>query len=38
MTAGLQSRPLRVLEEKTFKRIGGLADIRVGVRVIGATN
>ena len=38
MTAGLQSKLLRVLEEKTFKRVGGLADIRVDVRVIAATN
>ena len=26
------------LEEKTFKRVGGLADIRVDVRVVAATN
>jgi DNA-binding NtrC family response regulator len=38
MTAGLQSKLLRFLEEKTFKRVGGLADIRVDVRVIAATN
>ena len=38
MTAGLQSKLLRFLEEKTFKRIGGLADIRVDVRVIAATH
>jgi len=35
---GLQSKLLRFLEEKTFKRVGGLADIRVDVRVIAATN
>ena len=38
MTAGLQSKLLRFLEEKTFKRVGGLTDIRVDVRVIAATN
>ena len=38
MTLGLQSKLLRFLEEKTFKRVGGLADIRVDVRVIAATN
>jgi DNA-binding NtrC family response regulator len=34
----LQSKLLRFLEEKTFKRVGGLADIKVDVRVIAATN
>jgi DNA-binding NtrC family response regulator len=29
---------LRVLETKTFRRVGGDKDIRVDVRVIGATN
>jgi len=38
MTIGLQSKLLRFLEEKTFKRVGGLADIRVDVRVVAATN
>jgi DNA-binding NtrC family response regulator len=38
MTPGLQSKLLRFLEEKTFKRVGGLSDIRVDVRVIAATN
>ncbi len=38
LTPGLQSKLLRFLEEKTFKRVGGLADIRVDVRVIAATN
>jgi DNA-binding NtrC family response regulator len=38
ITAGLQSKLLRFLEEKTFKRVGGLADVRVDVRVIAATN
>jgi len=38
MTPGLQAKLLRFLEEKTFKRVGGLADIHVDVRVIAATN
>ena len=38
MTPGLQSKLLRFLEEKAFKRVGGLSDIRVDVRVIAATN
>jgi len=38
MTTGLQSKLLRFLEEKTFKRVGGLADVRVDVRVVAATN
>jgi DNA-binding NtrC family response regulator len=38
MTLPLQSKLLRFLEEKTFKRVGGLTDIRVDVRVVAATN
>jgi two-component system response regulator AtoC len=38
ITPALQVKLLRFLEEKTFKRVGGLADIRVDVRVIAATN
>jgi two-component system, NtrC family, response regulator AtoC len=38
MTPALQSKLLRFLEEKTFKRVGGLSDVRVDVRVIAATN
>jgi two-component system, NtrC family, response regulator AtoC len=38
MGAQLQSKMLRFLEEKSFKRVGGSADIRVDVRVIAATN
>ena len=34
----LQAKLLRFLEEKTFKRVGGAADIKVDVRVIAATN
>src|ERR1700682_5380894 len=38
MAPGLQAKMLRFLEEKSFKRVGGSADIRVDVRVVGATN
>lgn len=38
MPLSVQSKILRVLEEKTFKRIGGTVDIQVDVRVIVATN
>jgi two-component system, NtrC family, response regulator AtoC len=38
MAPGLQAKLLRFLEEKTFKRVGGIADIRVDVRVVAATN
>jgi two-component system, NtrC family, response regulator AtoC len=34
----LQAKLLRFLEEKTFKRVGGSADLHVDVRVIAATN
>ena len=38
MTPALQSKLLRFLEEKAFKRVGGLNDVRVDVRVVAATN
>jgi DNA-binding NtrC family response regulator len=38
MVPSLQAKLLRVLEEKTFKRVGGSGDIRVDVRVVAATN
>jgi two-component system, NtrC family, response regulator AtoC len=34
----LQAKLLRFLEESTFKRVGGLKDIKVDLRVIAATN
>jgi two-component system response regulator AtoC len=38
MAPALQAKLLRFLEDKTFKRVGGVADIHVDVRVIAATN
>jgi two-component system, NtrC family, response regulator AtoC len=38
MVPGLQAKMLRFLEEKSFKRVGGAADITVDVRVVAATN
>jgi two-component system response regulator AtoC len=38
MVPALQAKLLRVLEEKAFRRVGGLQDIKVNVRVIAATN
>jgi two-component system response regulator AtoC len=38
MAPALQAKLLRFLEEKTFKRVGGVVDIRVDVRVVAATN
>ena len=38
MTPMLQVKLLRVLERRTFKRVGGTKDITVNVRVILATN
>ncbi len=38
MDMNMQAKLLRLLEEKTFKRVGGIRDIKVDVRVISATN
>jgi DNA-binding NtrC family response regulator len=38
MPLGLQSKLLQVLEDRTFKRLGGVSDITVDVRVVAATN
>jgi two-component system response regulator AtoC len=38
MTPALQAKLLRFLEEKAVKRVGGLTDVRVNVRVIAATH
>ena len=34
----LQPRLLRLIEESTFRRVGGLKDIHVAVKIIAATN
>lgn len=34
----LQAKLLRVLEEKTFRRVGGLKDIQLDVRILAASN
>jgi two-component system, NtrC family, response regulator AtoC len=34
----LQSRLLRVIENKTFRRVGGVKDLRFSARIISATN
>ena len=34
----LQSKLLRVLEDQSFRRLGGLRDITIDVRIIAATN
>lgn len=33
-----QARVLKVLEQKTFRRVGGVRDIRVELRLVAATN
>ena len=38
MVPALQAKLLRFLEEKTFRRVGGAADLHVDVRVVAATN
>ncbi len=38
MSAGTQTKLLKVIENKSFKRIGGVKDIEVDVRIIAATN
>lgn len=38
MAPALQAKLLRILEDKSFKRIGGVTDIHVDMRLIAATN
>jgi len=38
LNLNLQAKLLRFLETQTFKRVGGLKDIEVDIRVIAATN
>ena len=38
MPLQLQAKLLRVIEDSTFRRVGGLSDIKVDVRILSATN
>lgn len=38
MKLSLQPKLLRVLETHTFRRIGGMSDIKIDVRILAATN
>ena len=38
MSLALQAKLVKVIEERTFRKIGGTRDIRVDIRVIAATN
>jgi two-component system response regulator AtoC len=38
MDIGLQAKLLRILEEQSFKRVGGVHDVRVDVRIIASSN
>jgi transcriptional regulator with PAS, ATPase and Fis domain len=38
MSAELQVRLLRVLEERTIRRVGGTQELKVDVRLLSATN
>ena len=38
MPVGLQAKLLTVLEDRTYKRLGGVSDVSVDIRVVAATN
>lgn len=38
MNLSLQAKILKVIEEKTFRKVGGITDIKVDTRMIAATN
>jgi DNA-binding NtrC family response regulator len=38
MPAGLQAKLLQVIEDKSFRRVGGTKNIEVDIRIVAATN
>ncbi len=38
MSPSLQAKLLRVIENRVFKRLGGIRDIKVTIRIVAATN
>ncbi|MBI5099109.1 MAG: sigma-54-dependent Fis family transcriptional regulator [Nitrospirae bacterium] len=38
MPLSLQAKLLRIIEDRTFRRVGGVSDIKVDVRIISASN
>jgi DNA-binding NtrC family response regulator len=38
MDLAMQAKLLRVLQERTFRRVGGVKDIQIDIRIIAATN
>ncbi len=38
MNQAMQAKLLRLIEQKTFRRMGGIKDIQVDIRIISATN
>ena len=38
MELGMQAKLLRVLEERTFRRVGGTKEIPIDIRIVSATN
>lgn len=38
MQLSMQAKLLRVLEERSFRRVGGTRDIKIDVRIVSATN
>ncbi len=38
MEPGMQAKLLRVLEERSFRRVGGTKDVQIDVRIVSATN
>jgi transcriptional regulator with PAS, ATPase and Fis domain len=38
MDPSMQGKLLRLIEQKAFRRMGGIKDIQVDVRIVAATN